>query len=207
MIGGAGAGGGAGGAGAPGVPGAVQPGAAPTILKRVDPVFARPGETVIWTIIVSNPNNIAINAPVNVVDNVPIQLAIQSATSSAGTVTVNGQQINFTIPGLAANQTVTITITSTMRSKPDPVIDAANVPYVCITDVQFLDNIACLNDPNGQVCSQARVACLPDVLPTTGEAGVQQPSNTLWKYLLLVVAAIAIPVVFGLRKRYARVAA
>ena len=81
----------------------------PAIVKLGDPAFAQPGETVIWTIEVSNPNAVPINN-VSFVDNMPPQLAIQSVSATAGNVSFSGQTVTFDIPTLNAGQAVLVQV-------------------------------------------------------------------------------------------------
>jgi len=86
----------------------------PTLVKLVDRPFALPGDTVIWTIVVSNTNAFDLTN-ITVTDSVPGELIILNATSSAGSVSVSGQNVTLTLSTLAANSSVTITLTTQIR--------------------------------------------------------------------------------------------
>ncbi len=126
---------------------ASQPGG-PTLSKIVDRPFALPGETITWTVVVSNPNAYDL-ANITVTDSVPGELIILSASSSAGTVSVNGQTVTLTLATLPANSTVTITIVTRVR---DGVAGVA------------VENVAVLGDLRASA-----TAIIITGLPRTGE--------------------------------------
>ncbi|MBE0690695.1 MAG: DUF11 domain-containing protein, partial [Anaerolineae bacterium] len=108
-----------------------QPGG-PALTKLVDRPFALPGDTITWTIVVSNPNPFDLTN-ITVTDSVPGELIIINATSSAGSVSVNGQNISLTLGTLAANSTVTITLTTRVR---DGVVGVAIVNVAVLGDLR-----------------------------------------------------------------------
>ncbi|MCC6613929.1 MAG: DUF11 domain-containing protein [Anaerolineae bacterium] len=156
----------------PGIPGTPVPGGTPasepggpTLVKLVDRPFALPGDTVTWTIVVGNPNPFDLTN-ITVTDNVPGELIILNATSSAGTVSVSGQNVTLTLATLPANSSVTITLTTRIR---DGVVGVA------------IENVALL----GGLRASATTVVITG-LPRTGE-------TPWWRLpLLLGVGAAAV---------------
>lgn len=83
--------------------------------KGATPAVASVGDNVTWTITVSNNTN-GTQSNVSFVDNVPSELDIVSASATAGSVQIQGQQVLFEIDSLAAGQSVTITIVTTINA-------------------------------------------------------------------------------------------
>jgi uncharacterized repeat protein (TIGR01451 family)/LPXTG-motif cell wall-anchored protein len=94
------------------------------ITKQVDPPFALPGNTVTWTISVTNPNAVAVSNVI-VEDNFAPELEILSWSSAVGAIAVNGQFWTFTLPSLGAGETATATVVTRIRP---------NVPLPFIVD-------------------------------------------------------------------------
>jgi uncharacterized repeat protein (TIGR01451 family) len=86
----------------------------PGVSKSVDRPFVAPGDTVIFTISVTNPNATAVSN-VEVSDSVPGAFEVLSASASRGVATVNGQQVSLSISTLAPGEIVTVTITTRVR--------------------------------------------------------------------------------------------
>jgi uncharacterized repeat protein (TIGR01451 family)/fimbrial isopeptide formation D2 family protein len=136
----------------------------PAISKSVFPPFAGPGDTVAWTIVVTNPTSAPL-LNLSVTDVILSQLTPLSVTATAGTATLNGQTMTFTIPSLAPAQSVTITIQTRINDNAD--------------SSPFIINRAVLN--TGQ--SAEAVLALVEVLPTTGQ-------TPLWRWLIIGGAAL-----------------
>ncbi len=124
----------------------------PAIVKLVDPIFAQPGESVTWTIELINPHDSPLTN-VSFTDTMPSQFTIIATDASAGSVTVNGQQIEFFIETLPAQQTITVRVLTQVRLDVVP-------PFVAT-------NLATLNDPYRGEAS-ATVTGVSE-LPATGE--------------------------------------
>jgi uncharacterized repeat protein (TIGR01451 family)/LPXTG-motif cell wall-anchored protein len=142
------------------------------VSKSANPPFAMPGATVTWTIMVSNPGSVPVTNIV-VVDDVPAEVEIQNVTSTAGTVTSNGQVVTFTIGALNPGESVTIVIETRVR-------DDVNVPFI-ITNRASITNA---ENPTPRQ-SEATVTSVSS-LPETGE--------TLWVaplFGLLALIALA----------------
>ncbi|MEI7556485.1 DUF11 domain-containing protein [Candidatus Chlorohelix sp.] len=86
----------------------------PTIVKTADVSSAVPGQTVTFTIKFTNPGAIAVNNAV-VKDEVPLPFKVMKATSSLGTVAVNGQSVQVTIGNFAAGASDTLVITTEVQ--------------------------------------------------------------------------------------------
>ncbi|MBZ0290338.1 MAG: DUF11 domain-containing protein, partial [Anaerolineae bacterium] len=123
-----------------------------TVTKGVDKPFAAPGETVIWTITVTNNSNAPVNN-VQIDDTLPSTLNILAGqirvSSSTGQVSVNGNTVTFTQPVIQPGETVTITIPTTISS-------SITLPFIIVNQVTGYDAQA-------QVLSVTR-------LPNTGES-------------------------------------
>ncbi|MEQ8675003.1 MAG: isopeptide-forming domain-containing fimbrial protein [Aggregatilineales bacterium] len=158
-------------------------GTVPTITKSVNPPFAQPGETVTWTIVVGNPGGTPISNLV-VTDTMPAELTVISAVPSSGSATVNGQQIETTIPSLGAGESVTITVTTRVR-------DNAVVPFI-------LRNQACVTSSANSTpyCASATVLSIAQ-LPATG----QSPYSGTRDLLVMLIGVVAI---LGTRQLFMR---
>ena len=87
----------------------------PTIVKLVSPALALPGEDVVWTIIVTNPNAGNQLDNVSVTDNMPAEFEIISAATNSGTVATTGQTIDWQIGILAPQQEVSLVVVTRLR--------------------------------------------------------------------------------------------
>ncbi len=147
----------------------------PVLNKTVDQPFAQIGDTVTWTVTLTNPCNIALNG-VQVIDTVPPGMTIISVTTSVGTASFSGSTITVNIGTLAPGQTVTITIVTTID-------EGANVPFI-------FDNIA----SDGTRTATARVV-----------RASQQPATGVTPPVILVLTALGSflvgMVVVSLRRR------
>jgi uncharacterized repeat protein (TIGR01451 family) len=145
----------------------------PAIVKLGNPAFAQPGENVVFTITVSNPNGVAL-ANVGFTDNVPSQLIVLSASATAGNVTVSGQTVTFTITPLPANSSVDVTVRT--RVRPDVV-----PPFT-------IENFATLNGPftgTARAVIASSIDQVVDELPATGE-------TPWWRLPVLIGAALVL---------------
>src|SRR5690606_17605931 len=75
-----------------------------SINKSVFPPIASAGDTVDWTITVSNQGNADL-AGFTVTDTIPDELAVVSATSTLGTVSIDAQNVTLTLDSLPAGAT------------------------------------------------------------------------------------------------------
>lgn len=148
----------------------------PAIVKLVDPAFALPGEDVVWTVTISNPNSVALTG-VQIEDDIPAELTILSATSSGGITSISGQTVTVSIPVLAPGTSVQTTIETRIRDSVAP-------PYI-------IENVAVIQPPyTGS--SSARVLSA-QTLPETGEAPA-------WRMPLLVILISALLLLVTVRE-------
>lgn len=144
----------------------------PGITKRGDPFFALPGDIVIWTIVVTNPGNAALQN-VSVTDTVAPQFQILNATATAGNVAVNGQNFTLTAANLGPGQSITIRIETRMRGNPlpPPFPDQGQQAACTPGGPQVVYNQACVTaQGTNQVCATSDVVCKQSQLPATGGA-------------------------------------
>ncbi|MCC7446898.1 MAG: DUF11 domain-containing protein [Anaerolineae bacterium] len=97
----------------------------PAIVKLGEPQLARPGETVQFTIAVTNRGTgPAVGLVVN--DTLPDSLIFVAARSDQGTVTSAGQVVTFTIGTVNPGQTVRLYITARVNPDLTPPLDVCN---------------------------------------------------------------------------------
>lgn len=151
----------------------------PFITKTVSPPFALPGQSVTFTVTVTNPSTVAAtNVVVN--DPIPNELEILSASATGGSTNVSGQNVTLTIPTLSPGATVTLTIQTRVRP-------GVATPF-------SITNVASLN--NGKTASATLLSVAS--LPATGE-------TPWWRDWLMALAALAIGggLLYRLRKNVA----
>ena len=122
------------------------------ITKSVQPLLALPGEPLTWTITVRNSSTIEANNVV-VTDNIPDALDYVSNNPSAGTATVSGQTVTWTIGQLLPGQPQQIEIVTAVTNR----VDSA------LTNIATVD--ADSIDPRDAAAEVGYVAALAD----TGE--------------------------------------
>lgn len=120
----------------------------PSINKSVFPANALPGETVTWTIEVSNPGTQP-TASVTMTDPVPAMFTITSVTTTRGVITQSGNLVTVQIGVLQPGERVRIVI-ETVASTEAPAGRVTNVAYA------------------GRVSDDAAVQIYPPGLPPTG---------------------------------------
>jgi uncharacterized repeat protein (TIGR01451 family) len=140
----------------------------PYLLKIGEPPVAGPGATVTYTLRVINPTNEAA-LQVRVEDRMPGTLILESATATAGTVTIQGQHVVYMLDQLAAGGRATITIIARVRQSD--------------TGADEILNRACLTSKSNRApsCAQMRFVRAGE-LPETGE-----PPILRWLVLIVVV--------------------
>lgn len=145
----------------------------PYINKSVSPPFALPGEDVVWTITITNPDDLPITN-VQVIDTLPAELQIISISASDGEVFFYGQTVEFNINPLEAGQTVTIRVVSRVR-------DSAVPPYI------FRNNAVMTGDGIPPKRADASIASVR-TLPSTGET----PGTRGMFFILILMIGVAI---------------
>ncbi|GAB4517824.1 MAG: hypothetical protein OHK0046_24790 [Anaerolineae bacterium] len=89
------------------------------LTKIVDLPFALPGETVTWTVRITNNGALAVSG-VQVRDTLPAEVERVEATASSGTVTQNGATYTLDVPIIGPGETVTLTIQARLRGDLTP---------------------------------------------------------------------------------------
>jgi len=149
----------------------------PFITKSANPPFALPGESVTFTFTITNPGTVVATS-VTATDPMPAEVEILSATAPAGNVSINGQNVVFTIDALQPGESITVTIASRVR-------DSVAVPFV-------IRNEVCMQAANqaAQRCAEASIISI-NALPRTGE-------TPMWAIVLrMSMMAVAGLVVVG----------
>jgi len=155
----------------------------PALSKAGDPSAAAIGERISWTITISNPGSVAFSGVV-VSDPVPDVLDILSATSSRGTVTVNGQLIQVDVGVLQPGDTITVNVAT-----------VANARAVA-----------------GQVCNTARsgtasatgcITLFPREIPPLGGGAPPPSARPIELGVAVLVAALAVLGWWRLRRQAA----
>jgi uncharacterized repeat protein (TIGR01451 family) len=157
----------------------------PVIVKLADPALAKPGETVTYTITVTN-RGTAPGYSVVVTDPVPSVLRVIRAETTQGTYTINGQQVTFNLGTLLPGRTITMRVYAEIRPGVVPPIDTVNT--------------ACLN--NG-TCSSGPLRITSGSLPATGEHPDEPPFNPVPFGAALIVATAAVAALAYRRTRRA----
>jgi uncharacterized repeat protein (TIGR01451 family) len=155
----------------------------PAITKRGDPSEAYPGEEVTFIIEVTN-NGPHAAVDVVVTDEVPEYFDILSATTSQGTVTVDGQTIIADIGTVGPGFVVEIVIhTRLQQDAPAPL---------------SLENVASLNSPNGGsvISNPVIITILDPLLPVTGGTSPSWLAGTV-----LGVGLIILGLWLGIREK------
>ncbi|MBN1430576.1 MAG: DUF11 domain-containing protein, partial [Anaerolineae bacterium] len=135
----------------------------PVLSKSVSPSEALPGETVTWTIIVSNPGTLPTRT-VTITDNIPAQFTITEVTTTRGAITQTGNLVTVQIGVLQPGEQVTIVIKTVVK-------DAA--PAGVVTNTAYAGNVS----------AEASIILFPKDLPATGG----RPVNRL-RYAVLIAA-------------------
>jgi uncharacterized repeat protein (TIGR01451 family) len=143
----------------------------PAISKLGAPDNAAIGETVVWTIIVSNPGAVPTGA-VFVSDPIPDTLDIVNVTTTRGTTSTAGQVVTVDVGILAPGESVTITIETVgnLLAQPGEVCNTAAAGNVTAVDC---------------------VTLFPDTLPATGGQPIRTVSWIWWVMVGLVVTAFS----------------
>ncbi|GEM_PF-4029152 len=137
------------------------------VTKDVTPYFAQAGEIVTWIVTLKNPDTIP-QSFIGFDDSIPSNLSIISVDALEGTVTINGQVVEFRLDTLAPNQVVTVEIVT--RINP-------NIETPFIIDNSLSDEVS------------ARTISVSQ-LPTTGE-------TPRWRNALIIVTMSLSVIVLG----------
>ncbi|EFO81155.1 hypothetical protein OSCT_1011 [Oscillochloris trichoides DG-6] len=146
----------------------------PMITKEVSVGAAFIGDTVSYTLTVTNPGD-GVATDVVVEDTVPPFLALEGVSATRGEVTVNGATIRVVIGDLAPGETVTIAVIAR-------VVAAAEAPDN--RNIAFLTTTSSSDNPlnnNSEVSLIITQPVPPPNLPNTGS-----DSNLLLPFLLIL---------------------
>lgn len=154
----------------------------PAISKSVSPSTARVGDSVTYTIIVTNLGGSTATG-VTVEDTLPAILSPSGVTTSRGEASLSGQTVRVTIGDLAPGETVTITVQAKVVAQPAPP-NNRNLATVSSTSPDG-------NPDNNQASVPLDPAVIPAVLPTTGDAGQDSwPLAAVLLGLTLIAASL-----------------
>ena len=128
----------------------------PVITKLVDVDHAQVGDSVHYTLVITNPNPVAIDNVV-IVDPLPDVLDYLSATTPQGTVSASGNTLTFNIGTLAAGQVIQIVIHARVNSKGQPPNAFINIGHLTWDDGRHVDS------------NPVSVTIVPANLPGTGQ--------------------------------------
>ena len=129
----------------------------PAIAKFVDKTLALPGETVTFTITLTN-NGTAPATNVVVTDPINDPLLVTGASATQGTFAINANVVTFSVGSVTPGQLITLIVVTKVRADVKPPSDVINT--------------ATLNN-NGKTASVS-VHITAGMLPSTGE----HPSDT-----------------------------
>jgi uncharacterized repeat protein (TIGR01451 family) len=165
----------------------------PAITKSVNRGTVKVGDTVEYTISVTNLGN-ATATNVVVEDSLPSFLSLSGASATRGDVSVSGSTVRVVIGDLAPGETVTVTITARVVKTATPPSNS---------NIATLSTDSLTDDPGNNSSSvsltteeaPSPTAALPAILPTTGASG--GPSLLLLAALGLALIAASL---FALRR-------
>ncbi len=157
------------------------------LTKNVSPPFVLPGENATWTITVNNTSDVPM-PDVIITDSVPAGLTILSASSTSGTVTVNGNLVTFRQDVLPPGTSVTITVQTRY--------DSANNSQFVITNNAIMS-------VNGEVVRSTSASFLQITsLPQTGESPHSTTRATLMMMSMFVLGLAGLRVGLGAIRQY-----
>lgn len=134
------------------------PGPDPAVSKSVSPGSAGIGETVVYTILVTNLGGLPATGVV-VDDTLPVFLELVDATATRGVVTTSGRTVRVEIGDLAAGETVEVRVSARVLAPATP---PDNVNLAVVTS-----SSADTNTENNRA-SVPLDTLTPEVLPNTG---------------------------------------
>jgi uncharacterized repeat protein (TIGR01451 family) len=141
------------------------------IQKTANTQIAAPGSPVTFTIVVTNPGPGSLTN-VFITDDVPSVFIINSVSTSKGTYHVSGNTITFSLGTLTANQSVTMTVATTVSPSVQPPLTVTNTAIMS-------------DDQNLDPSSSATVRITKGFLPSTGEH--PDPVKPILPIVLIIV--------------------
>ncbi|MBX3065369.1 MAG: DUF11 domain-containing protein [Anaerolineae bacterium] len=158
----------------------------PAIVKLVNPELALPGETVVFSITVTNTGGVAATGVV-VTDTIPDILTVLSATTSKGTFTIVGQLVTFNIGTVNVGEVINMTITTRVRGDVVPPREGINTAY--------------LNWNEGPQRSSSATVRIANRLPGTGIGSSADTDNGLWLEMAALTGIFFLAVYLVRRQR------
>jgi uncharacterized repeat protein (TIGR01451 family)/CSLREA domain-containing protein len=155
----------------------------PAISKLGLPVNASVGETVIWTITITNPGPNPTDNFVFVRDFIPDQFTIVNVTATRGAVTIIGQEVRVEIGVVQPGEVITITIETVVNG-------LGAEPAICNTASA---------DWNFTITATDCVNVYPDQLPPTGGQPVRRVHVEWMALASLGIAALTVAAGVALR--------
>jgi uncharacterized repeat protein (TIGR01451 family) len=101
----------------------------PAITKLGSPELALPGETVTFTIVVTN-NGTAAATNLVVTDPLPDPLSPESATTTQGSFSISGSTVIFAVGTVNPGQVITLTVITRVRADVKPPLDVTNTAHL-----------------------------------------------------------------------------
>lgn len=150
----------------------------PALSKSGSPYEAAIGEPVVWTIVVTNPHDYAIDA-VFVNDPIANMFDITGVATTQGTATVNGQVVTVNIGSMAPAQQVIIQISTVGNA-------SARVGEICNTAL------------SGQSEITGCVMMGPGTLPDTGDEPIR---HVKWLFITGAVTLVLLILILMRRRR------
>lgn len=159
------------------------PAADPAVTKSVSPGSAAVGDTVVYTIVVTNQGGSPATGVV-VEDTLPAFLTLVDATATRGTVQTNGQTVRVEIGDLGVGETVEVRVTARVRT-PAVAPNNSNLAVVSSTSPDA-------NPDNNQASAPLNVIA-PATLPRTGGSGpAGLPLLAAFVGLALIVSSLVL---------------
>jgi uncharacterized repeat protein (TIGR01451 family) len=155
------------------------PAADPAISKSVSPAAAVVGDTVTYTILVTNQGGAPASGVV-VEDTLPAFLAAGEVSASRGQVSVSGQTVRVEIGDLAAGETVEIRVRATVTAAPA----APNNRNLAVVSSSSPDA-----NPDNNQASVPLETIVPAALPRTSAASNMLPALATILGLALIAAS------------------
>ncbi len=164
----------------------------PKITKSVSPSEGKTGETVTYTMVVTNSGS-GTASNVVVTDTISSYLDISSVTTTKGSATFSGRTATFSVGAVAVGETVTLKITAKINAAATVSVDIPN--FAVLSHNSFGVSAS----ENSNVVYFRILAA--KTLPNTGEGGPPVNLFTWLSYWLLAILGIGL-IGYGLYRWY-----